>query len=252
MTRYNSDVWDPIYEMTWDEKHYEVASGTGDFRVNPFSSDMRILMAALKDTPADWFFASDDKTLNPTYVKKPSDRATWAFCGESSIGAKLHDDELEDVAGVMRTEFASWARRPTQDRFDWERAFDDMIWYDERKGDKQKTIFGITEDFEQPLHGVDRKFLHAFWRECFQNRQQLFLVFIRAEPLTVGGMGEGSLASAQLGARGVALVWRDPQPPTRGGQRPPRTSLTNPNAFKNLYDNYGPHRTRVLFYHQFD
>lgn len=253
--RHGSSVWDPIYEMTWDRKLYEVVSGTGDFRVNPFSPDTRVLMAALKDTPADYFFASDnhnprEEKLNPTYTPT-ADPTTWAFCGGSSIGAELRDDELEDIAAAIHRRFSSWAQDTSSDRFDWASAFDGMQWYDGQKGDAQKKIFGITEDFANPLHGVDRKFLYSFWRECFQNRQQLFLVFVRAEPLTVGGAGEGSLASAQLGARGVALVWRDPQPPARG-TRPPRTNLTDQNAFKQMFDNSGPHQTRVLFYHQFE
>ena len=252
MRRNGSNEWDPeLYSMNREGTPYEVVSGTGDFRVNPFSPDTRVLMAALKDTPADWFFASDDKTLNPTYEMTAANRASWAFCEESSIGAKILDEELEDMAAALRNRFADWARRTTSDRFDWAKAFDDMRWYDGRKGDAQKTIFGITEDFQYPLHGVDRKFLYSFWRECFQNRQQLFLVFLRAEPLTVGGMGEGSLASAQLGARGVALVWRDPQPPARGS-RQPRGNMTSPERWKQLFDESGPHRTRVLFYHQFD
>ena len=253
----HGDGTDAIYGLRDGGTPVEISSGTGDFRVNPFSPDTRVLMAALKDTPADWTFASDNESRNPSYTKTTAQRGTWAFC-EANDKAKVYDDELEDIAWSLRDRFADWALRTTPDRFDWGRAFDDMRWYDDTNGNKvgdaQKRIFGnyIDEDLDQPLHGVDRKFLHGFWRECFQNRQQLFLVFVRAEPLTVGGAGEGSLASAQLGARGVALVWRDPQPPARGGQRPPRTSLTRPDAFKQLFDTFGPHRTRVLFYHQFD
>lgn len=256
MWRTYSPFDDDIYAMHDDAGTLvEVSSGTGDFRVNPFSPDTRVLMAALKDTPADWFFASDDKSRNPTYTPT-ADPKTWAFCKDND-NAKLKDEELEDIASAFRDRFADWAKRTTPDRGDWAQAFDDMRWYDDANGikvdDAQKRIFGnyIGEDFQEPLHGVDRKFLYSFWRECFQNRQQLFLVFVRAEPLTVGGAGEGSLASAQLGARGVALVWRDPQPPARG-TRPPRTNLTNPSAFEQLFDNSGPHQTRVLFYHQFE
>ena len=114
----------------------------------------------------------------------------------------------------------------------------------------------LAEELADPLHSVDRKFLFSFWRECFQNRQQLFLVFLRAEPLTVGGSTGDALANSQLGARGVALVWRDPAPPTvTGGKkatRNSRMSLTSPAAWRTQNENTGPHRTRVLFYHQFD
>jgi hypothetical protein len=116
-------------------------------------------------------------------------------------------------------------------------------------GDNQLTLFGV--ELDNPLHGVDRKFLYSFWRECFQNRQQLFLVFIRAEPPTIGGADSGSQATSQLGARGVALVWRDPAPPKRGS-RPERTALTTRENWRQYYQTCSPHRTRVLFYHQFD
>ena len=260
-TAYNQgDGWDPIYDLRDGATPVEVASGTGDFRVNPFSPDSRVLMAALKDTPVDWFFASDNETRNPTYKLTPAQRNTWAFCeGNSKARIKDSDDNnyaLEDMAAALRTKFTAWARRSGMDRFDWETAFRDLRWYDtdDELNDKQTTIFGSDDkELEQPLHGVDRKFLYSFWRECFQNRQQLFLVFLRAEPLTVGGMGQGSLASAQLGARGVALVWRDPQPPAcqGGATRPSRGSLTSATSYYNS-DNFAPHRTRVLFYHQFD
>ena len=245
----HGDGWDAIYGMRDGGTPVEISSGTGDFRVNPFSPDTRALMAALKDTPADWSFASDDETRNPSYTKAASERASWAFCEENDK-AKMSDEELLDLSYEMHDRFMEYIDAkcfvPP-----WEYPFDNMLaWYDGNKcGDEQIELFNV--ELDNPLHGVDRKFLHGFWRECFQNRQQLFLVFLRAEPLTVGGAGEGSLASAQLGARGVALVWRDPQPPARG-TRPPRTNLTRPDAFKQLFDTSGPHRTRVLFYHQFD
>ena len=85
------------------------------------------------------------------------------------------------------------------------------------------------------LKDVDRKMLYGFWRDSLAPKQQLFLVFVRAEPMMMGGGAIGQ-TPPQLGARAVALVWRDPNPtPTDVGNQQPR-----------------PHRTRVLFYRQFD
>ena len=39
------------------------------------------------------------------------------------------------------------------------------------------------------LHDVDRMFLHSYWRDCFANKQQLFLIFVRAESTALGGAG---------------------------------------------------------------
>ena len=248
-----SSEWDPIYNLRLGGASYEIYSGSGDFRVNPFSPDERVIMAAMKDTPYDYRVACDNLeklSLNPTAKMGPSERASWAFCKNSTVGAKLDDDELADLAMEMHAHFSDYASERHYVA-PWEDAFNGLGWYcNDKTADNQLELFGV--ELNNPLHAVDRKFLYSFWRECFQNRQQLFLVFLRAEPLPVGGVGGESLASSQLGARGVALVWRDPQPPTRGGDRPNRSTLTTQNAFKDLYDNYGPHRTRVLFYHQFD
>ena len=155
----------------------------------------------------------------------------------------------------MRQEFAAGALNAdarTGKNMNWQDIYDNSLkWASGNVGDDQLDIFGI--DLDDPLHCVDRKFLHAFWRECFQNRQQLFLLFLRAEPLTVGGMGFGSLAATQLGARGVALLWRDPAPPSRGiTERKPRNSMMRPAQWRDMLEASGPHRTRVLFYHPID
>lgn len=245
MWRTYSPQEDPIYDLMDGSTPVEVFCGKGDFRVNPFSSDSRVLMAALKDTPFDYYVASTNKTLNPTANDRPSNANDYAFTKNSS-DAPMDDDELLDLADAMRDGFAASARAGHS----WEAAFNDLDWFDGSKnGDEQNSLFGV--ELNNPLHGVDRKYLYSFWRECFQNRQQLFLVFIRAEPMTVGGSGSSSLANTQLGARGVALVWRDPAPPKRGA-RPARTALTTRQAWRTYYQQNAPHRTRVLFYHQFD
>lgn len=108
------------------------------------------------------------------------------------------------------------------------------------------------------LHDVDRKFLHSYWRDCFANRQQLFLIFVRAEATALGGAGEGT--PAQQGGRAVALVWRDPEPPTDGNVNEDEGMAgSNPNTKdgtkygqNGLYSDRHPHRMRILFYRQLD
>ena len=102
------------------------------------------------------------------------------------------------------------------------------------------------------LHDVDRMFLHSYWRDCFANRQQLFLIFVRAESTALGGAGEGT--PAQQGGRAVALVWRDPLPPFDTTANPPVLAqdvveLDNTSVYE---PQRHPHKMRVLFYRQFD
>ena len=107
----------------------------------------------------------------------------------------------------------------------------------------------------QNLYDVDRMFLHSYWRDCFAVRQQLFLIFVRAESTALGGTGEGT--PAQQGGRAVALVWRDPLPTFAKGSSnlPPLASGvddndgSSPGAFQ---ENRRPHKMRILFYRQFD
>jgi hypothetical protein len=110
----------------------------------------------------------------------------------------------------------------------WKTVFNNLDW-DIAKEDDPSTFLGV--DLGADLHSVDRKYLHAYWKECLDNRQQLFLVFVRAEPSMMGAGSVGQMPP-QLGARAVALVWRDP--------------VGNPD--KPEY----PHQTRVLFYRQLD
>lgn len=259
----NGDGVDAIYSMREggtranDGTPCEIIAGVNDFRANPFSQDVRIMAAVVEDTPFDYFAASTND-LNTLYSDpgdaKPSDAKNYVFTGtRQSSAAYVKGFSL--LAEGMRQEFIAGAKdssTKTGKNMDWRGIYDGSLkWASGNVGDDQLDIFGI--ELDEPLHCVDRKFLHAFWRECFQNRQQLFLLFLRAEPLTVGGMGFGSLAAAQLGSRGVALVWRDPEPPARGrAERGDRGDLTRPNQWRNAMEATGPHRTRVLFYHPID
>ncbi|MBR2356094.1 MAG: hypothetical protein IKA69_06930 [Kiritimatiellae bacterium] len=255
----NGDGTDGIYSLREggtranDGTPCEITAGNNDFRANPFSQDERIMAAVVEDTPFDYFAASTNR-LNTLYSQPedatPSDAKNYVFTGTRQSSA-AYVEGFSRLASGMRQEFAAGAQRAGLNT-SWQDIYDkNLKWASNATGDDQLDIFGI--DLDEPLHCVDRKFLHAFWRECFQNRQQLFLLFLRAEPLTVGGMGFGSLAATQLGARGVALLWRDPAPPARGiTERKPRESIMRPMQWRDMQEEAGPHRTRVLFYHPID
>ena len=205
-----------------------VNNGRG-FRVNPFTDDISVMMAALANTPLDWWSAGTNDLCAASGEKNKmlnslEEANKYTFSKHS--GAKVQveygtrrnpQNSLTELARNFMSAFRNGGS-------DWQNTFDNKIdWNAEDK------IAGV--DLGVTLHSVDKKFLHGFWRECFANRQHLFLIFVRAEPMMMGG---GSLGQTppQLGARAVALVWRDPTPNVR-------------------YPN-GPHRTRVLFYRQFD
>ena len=128
----------------------------------------------------------------------------------------------------------------------------DVLW--EPQGVDTARIRSILQN-EMSL--ADRKFLYGYLKGCFANSHQLFLVFVRAESASGGG-GAGS------GARAVALVWRDPNAPTYGGDTDDGRGKDNAQAYLNLQNDaneeswrlnarkYPPHKMRVLFYHQLD
>ena len=103
----------------------------------------------------------------------------------------------------------------------------------------------------QDFFDVDRMFLHSYWRDCFANKQQLFLIFVRAESTALGGSGEGT--PAQQGGRAVALVWRDPLPPFRPGSNPATLAedIFEESGSSYYYQRH-PHKMRILFYRQFE
>lgn len=206
----------------------EVISGSRGFRVNPYTPSRDIMMAALANTPVDWWAASTNDVEDASGVKQNqlADLATankYTFSEHSGAQVPLKYEELEGVADVI---MGAVRGDPNKS---WEDVFDDLPW-DEIETTKLlgKELTGVN------LHSVDKKFLHGFWRECFDVRQQLFLIFVRAEPMMMGSGAKGQ-TPPQLGARAVALVWRNPAP-----------TLIGENGQPN------PHSTRILFYRQFD
>lgn len=213
------DNEDAFADLPWSSE------GSG-FKVNPYSDSTNVLMAAFANTPIDWKRATTNDTL---YTSLTAERFNeqYAFNAYSQKRqTKVPWGFLNAVAG----RFMSLVRDKAGDGEDWVEAWQDMGWY----YDKDKFCEIRLDDFTEmcDLWTVDRKFLYGYWRDCFAARQQLYLVFVRAEPSMMGG-GAKNLPP-QLGAKAMAVVWRSPDVPKRNGSE------------------YTPHKTRILFYRQFD
>lgn len=191
-------------------------SDTGDGpKINPYAEE-DIFIAALANTPYDWSvaceenqFATDDGLKLCFNARTPEARVEW--------------EDLEDIATAMRNEW--------KNSTDWESRYRSAAGWWGSKG----SLFGVELD---NFHDVDRKYLYSYWKSCFSNAQQLFLFFVRAEPSVMGGASAGHTPS-QLGARAVALVWREPE-----------TAISD--SSDNGDSTSRPHRMRILFYHEFD
>ncbi|MCQ2390008.1 MAG: hypothetical protein MJ240_01180 [Kiritimatiellae bacterium] len=228
--------------------------GARGFRVNPYTDNDAILMTAFAYTPYDWWAAAGMNSPNwqttnskdsfsqrsKGHFEKLEYSRKYTF-HENSSEAKIGDDKIRTIARKIRDEIRN---NPNQS---WESVYDGLDWYGNVEPDDEssfKNFLGVQ--VEEPLHGVDRKYLYAFWRNCLANRQQLFLVFLRAESMALGGSGEGQIPPQQ-GGHAVALVWRDPENPCN-----PSTGVTLSQDGNTSINNWVPHRMRVLFFHQFD
>jgi len=182
-------------------------------RVNPLSDVTNVLVAAVEDTPLDYWVASRDPSSdvslmqNNSFTKKISQadwkafRGVWAQClirARSLPGKNISNSlglGLSDVYG------------------DW----DKFGWYSAGNPKKIFSAPGVAPASVSTipgLHEIDRKMLFSFSLDSFSDRQQLFLYILRAEstvPSFGGGQQEGGMKSL-AGGRAVALVWRDPYP----------------------------------------
>ncbi len=271
----NGDGTDPIYALPYQGQEIRFHAGVGDFKVNPYSNDDRVLSAALVGTPFDYYAASTNDNQQQSGGKKNNFIGTislnnslnqYSF-GEAPL-AKMDPDDLLAVMDEFRSVFGDRAKSTDPKVVaDWEGGFDKLGWQRlsaDQINDHNDYFMSdqkLANAGSKPLHQVDRKFLYSFWRECFENRQQLFLLFVRAEPMSTSGGSVGkAMPSSQLGGRAVALVWRDPAVPSyvKSGQRKTRQQLSNSTGesardeIMEVRENCAPHRTRVLFYHQFE
>lgn len=269
----NGDGSDPIYALPYQGREIRFQAGVGDFKVNPYSDDDRVLSAALVGTPFDYYVASTNSnqrqvggTRNNFIDTLDLDKSlSQCSFGEAPL-AKMSADDLLSIMDNFRSVFGERAKSSDATVVaNWAGGFDQLEWQQlnaNQINDNNKFFMGVElqEASSCPLHQVDRKFLYSFWRECFENRQQLFLVFVRAEPMSTSGGSVGkAMPSSQLGGRAVALVWRDPAVPSyHSNQRKTRQDLaggTGDSARQDIMDvreNTPPHRSRILFYHQFE
>jgi len=100
-------------------------------------------------------------------------------------------------------------------------------------------------DLMVDLSSVERKFMYGYLKGCFSSTSQLFLIFVRAQPAEGGSDG-----------RAVALVWRDPNSSFPADNAARYLNTDDPLFAEETWRLKGrtvpPHRTRILFYHQFD
>ena len=217
-------------------------SGVTGFKINPYSDQTNIVMAAFANTPVDWRMAStnnQEETLEELSAQEFNTQYAW---NAMQSDTRIEYAKLEEIAGAFMQKMRGGrdttgdegVQEPTGGSANWKAAFDSLDW----EGASESELCGVNLGSTK-LWGADRSFLYGFWRDCFAARQQLFLIFVRAEPMMMGG-GVMSKLPPQLGGRAVALVWRDP--------------TATDGTISNAGDSGGgyPHRTRILFYKQLE
>ncbi len=213
-------------------------------RVNPYSDNMEVIRAVFSNTPLDWKRAS---TNNMEYASPLGDCAGSVFKGDLSFSefsekyVWSEGNTQESNAQIKREEVENFTEafitQMKKNSMTWDDLLADML--DDSQPDqladkyiKQLKPTRSSQLTNAKLYKSDRDFLYGYWRDCFAVRQQLYLIFVRAEPLMLGGESAGA-TPPQLGGRAVALVWRDP---TAVGNQ---DGATCPGY---------PHPTRILFY----
>ena len=212
-------------------------SGLDGLMVNPYSDSTEVLAAAFANTPIDWHVASTNRTANTACELGADDfNKEYAWNAYSSDqNTRLPWDAVLDIAENFHDRLRNNSSQDWQDVFRnlWNNANDERVI-------AGVNLDNLDQSTSTKFTSVDRKFLYGFWHDCFAANQQLFLVFVRAEPMMMGG-GVAGNAPPQLSSRAVALVWRDPEKRKVSG-----------GSSSGDDDSYIPHAMRVLFYHPLD
>ena len=265
---------------TWDVGYLErmpFDEADNGLRVNPYTDVTNVMLGAFANMPLDWAAAgtnwNNNGMSNKDYMKPESSdfKNTDDYIFEWSYKYQDVYDMASFWMGLFRRTADANEREKLYGADGWQDVFDDhniVYW---RTGDVKESPPGVDVNrveqiLKDEMTSVDRKFLYGYLRGCFANTAQLFLVFVRAETTAGGAVGAG--------ARAVALVWRDPAPPrdnagnyvkATGGSENPQYGKDNAQQYLRPFTANGPeeswrfrtrtfppHRTRVLFYHQFD
>ncbi len=235
---YNPFSVDETYGDREGFKKFPFVNEGNGFKVNPYSDSTNVMMAVFANTPAGWRYSTTNKvegaSVDYSSLKIDEFNENYAFNAYSKDdSSKVAWADLESVAG----EFMYRIRENPEK--DWEEVFTEKMDWIGAQDDQEGALPGMdnkSSETTAKFWGVDKKFLYGFWKDCFAVKQQLFLVFVRAEPAMMGSGATGH-TPPQLGGKAVALVWRDPT----------KSTETNSNSNRAM-----PHKTRVLFYRQFE
>jgi len=215
-----------------------IVAGDNGPKVNPYSDSSEVLMAAFANTPIDWRAAVTNASSSVNDAVNTKNATATQFNPKYAWNG-YNEKERGRICWEHLADFASDFSGRVRSEQNWEKAWREMSW---SRSPSELLTGKQLDDTDTRLYSVDKKFLYGFWHDSFAARQQLFLVFVRAEPMMMGG-GVAGAAPPQLGARAVALVWRDPSPFAEAqGARAQGGTSTVPDI----------HRTRILFYHTFD
>ena len=231
---FNWTTYSPYVKGSQTRDNFEklgIVSISHGFKVNPATTDTESFMAALANTPVSWEFTGtnqNNECANMTAQTFNQDYAFNAMNSEQKDNVSWSD--LTKIAEAMQDGFDSVD-------YDVNTLFrgNALEWYNDQSLSR---LFGEDMTGSTKFYDVDRKMMYGFWHDCFANKQQLYLIFVRAEPMMMGGGAVGQ-TPPQLGAKAMALVWRDPRAPKDIAG----TRTTDAGA---------PHKMRILFYRQFD
>ena len=240
-----------------------IVNDVNGFKVNPYSTIEKIRLAATANTPHSFWASSTNTVIQnnrpPCFTGpgKPKQLdECFKYCFNQMNGNVGPELAWRDVTNMTAYVF-NHMRSDALARKDWESSFASLSWYPE-PGDPGLIFDNYSlDDASDDLHSVDRKMLYSFWHDSLANRQQLFLVFVRVEAIPLGASDNAStdIMPPQHGGRAVALVWRDPNTPTNGKKVQWRNQTGGSDLFGCALGSgtaYTPHRTRLLFYHQFE
>jgi hypothetical protein len=219
----NSNPYSSEYEA------FERLPWTNDgsnFKMTPYSDNINALMSVFANTPLDWKRSSTNEVEEATdYLSLTAKEFNKKYAyNEYTEENKITWLDLKQIAQKFMS-----AVRTGENKGDWSKAWRDLGWSSD-----DKTLCGIELEEDGRFWTSDRKFLYGFWRDSMAPKQQLYLIFVRAEPMMIG-VGDLKMMPPQQGARAVAVVWRDPASTKKSGE-----------------STFVPHKTRVLFYRQFE